>query len=72
MNFWCIAAESMLLIEDSEIKGKIDSYIVILSEIFRKREAGEEVPMSEIDKIVIESRAIIEKQAGLEDYLKYN
>ena len=64
-KFYGIAAESMLLIEDSEIKSRINNFIVRLNEIFEIHKAGEEIPDSKYNKIVKESRAIVDLLGSL-------
>ncbi len=64
-KFCGIAAESMLLIEDSEIKDRINSFIVSLDEIFQIEKAGEETPASEYNYIVTESQAIVDLLGSL-------
>jgi len=64
-EFYGIAAESMLLIEDSEIKDRINNFIVILDELFYIKEDNEEIPDSKYNKIVTESRAIVDLLGSL-------
>ncbi len=59
-KFYSIAAEPMLLIEDSEIKSRINNFIVNLNEIFEIHKAGEGKSDSKYNKIVKESRAIVD------------
>jgi len=63
-KFLSIAAEPMLLIEDSEIKSRINNFIVSLSEIFEMHKAGEESD-SKYNEIVKESRAIVDLLGSL-------
>jgi len=64
-EFYSIAAESMLLIEDSEIKSRINNFIINLDDIFHLNEAGEEIPNSEYNEITTESRVIIDSLSSL-------
>lgn len=64
-KFYGIAAEPMLLIEDSETKNRINNFIVSLDEIFQIHKAGEEIPDSKYNKIVTESRAIVDLLGSL-------
>ncbi len=64
-KFYSIAAEPMLLIEDSEIKSRINNFIVSLDEIFHIKEASEEIPDLKYNKIVTESRAIVDLLGSL-------
>ncbi len=64
-KFYDIAAEPMLLIEDSEIKDRINNFIVSLDEIFQIEKAGEETPESKYNKMVTESRAIVDLLGSL-------
>jgi len=60
-----IAAESMLLIEDNKIKNRIDKFIVSLDELLHEKEASDEILKPKYDKIVIESRAIVDLLSSL-------
>lgn len=63
-KFYSIAAEPMLLIEDSEIKSRINNFIVSLNELFEMHKAGEESE-SKYNEIVKESRAIVDLLGSL-------
>lgn len=64
-KFYEIAAEPMLLIEDSEIKSRINNFIVSLNEIFEIHKAGKEISDSKYNKMVTESRAIVDLLGSL-------
>ena len=64
-EFYGIAAESILLIEDSKIKNRINNFIVSLDKILHEKEASDEILKPKYDKIVIESRAIVDLLGSL-------
>ena len=63
-EFFGIASEPMLLIEDSEIKSRINRFIVSLDEIFQLHKAGEETD-SKYNKLVKDSYEIVDLLSSL-------
>ena len=64
-EFRGIAAESIILIEDIEIKNKIDTFIELFDEVFHIASIGGVVPESKSDKLLEESHSVVDSLSSL-------